>query len=149
MIRRPKKKTRHLLRRKKGGSLIGSLINTIGNALGSVAKHKDALKSVGEIASAAASAGKNTYDIVKSIKQKKMPDQNVVHQSDVQLQQQQALQQVIDRIRKLNTAAAPVGAAVGTGDKKSRQSSRRHPVNSGSSSRSRSATSFAAESPQW
>jgi hypothetical protein len=50
MIRRPKKKTRHLLRRKKGGSLIGSLINTIGNALGSVAKHKDALKSVGEIA---------------------------------------------------------------------------------------------------
>jgi hypothetical protein len=79
MIRRPKKKTRHLLRRKKGGSLIGSLINTIGNALGSVAKHKDALKSVGEIASAAASAGKNTYDIVKSIKQKKMPDQNVVH----------------------------------------------------------------------
>jgi hypothetical protein len=113
MIRRPKKKTRHLLRRKKGGSLIGSLINTIGNALGSVAKHKDALKSVGEIASAAASAGKNTYDIVKSIKQKKMPDQNVVHQSDVQ-----ALQQVIDRIRKLNTAAA----AVGTGDKKSRQS---------------------------
>jgi hypothetical protein len=100
MIRRPKKKTRHLLRRKKGGSLIGSLVNTIGNALGSVAKHKDALKSVGEIASAAASAGKNTYDIVKSIKQKKMPEQNVVHQSDVQLQQ------VIDRIRKLNTAAA-------------------------------------------
>ena len=130
MIRRPKKKTRHLLRRKKGGSLIGSLINTIENALDSVAKHKDALKSVGEIASAAASAGKNTYDIVKSIKQKKMPDQNAVHQSDVQLQQQQALQQVIDRIRKLNTAAA-----VGTGDKKSRQSSRRHPVNSGSSSR--------------
>jgi hypothetical protein len=80
MIRRPKKKTRHLLRRKKGGSLIGSLINTIGNALGSVAKHKDALKSVGEIASAAASAGKNTYDIVKSIKQKKkLPEQNVVH----------------------------------------------------------------------
>jgi hypothetical protein len=120
MIRRPKKKTRHLLRRKKGGSLIGSLINTIGNALGSVAKHKDALKSVGEIASAAASAGKNTYDIVKSIKQKKMPDQNVVHhviadaQSDVQLQ---ALQQVMDRIRKLNTAAA-----AGTGAKKSRQS---------------------------
>jgi hypothetical protein len=124
MIRRPKKKTRHLLRRKKGGSLIGSLINTIGNALGSVAKHKDALKSVGEIASAAASAGKNTYDIVKSIKQqkKKLPEQNVVHhvitdaQSDVQ-QQQQALQQVIDRIRKLNTAAA-----AGTGAKKSRQS---------------------------
>jgi hypothetical protein len=86
MIRRPKKKTRHLLRRKKGGSLIGSLMNTIGNALGSVAKHKDALKSVGEIACAAASAGNNTYDIVKSIKQqqhklhlKKLPDQNVVH----------------------------------------------------------------------
>jgi hypothetical protein len=85
MIRRPKKKTRHLLRRKKGGSLIGSLINTIENALGSVAKHKDALKSVGKIASADASAGKNTYDIVKSIKQqqhklqqKKLPDQNVV-----------------------------------------------------------------------
>jgi hypothetical protein len=101
------------------------LINTIGNALGSVAKHKDALKSVAEIVSSAASAGKNTYDIVKSIKQhkllqKKLPDQNVVHhvitdaQSDVQ---QQALQQVIDRIRKLNTAAA-----AGTGAKKSRQS---------------------------
>jgi hypothetical protein len=92
-----------------------------GNALGSVAKHKDALKSVGEIASAAASAGKNTNDIVKSIKQKKkLLDQNVVHhviadaQSDVQ---QQALQQVIDRIRKLNTAAA-----AGTSAKKSRQS---------------------------
>jgi hypothetical protein len=39
--------------------------------------------------------------------QKKLPDQNVVHQSDVQLQQ------VIDRIRKLNTAA-------GAGTKKSR-----------------------------
>jgi hypothetical protein len=112
-------------------------MNTIGNALGSVAKHKDALKNVGEIASAAASAGKNTYDIVKSIKQqqhklqqKKMPEQNVVHhvitdaQSDVQqLQQQQALQQVIDRIRKMNTAAA-AGAAVGSGTKKSRQSLR-------------------------
>jgi hypothetical protein len=66
MIRRPKKKTQHLLRRKKGGSLIGSLMNTIGNALGTVAKHKAAIKSVDEIASAAASAGKNTYDIVKS-----------------------------------------------------------------------------------
>jgi hypothetical protein len=45
-------------------------MNTIGNALGAVAKQKDAIKSVGEIANAAASAGKNTYDIVKPIKQK-------------------------------------------------------------------------------
>jgi hypothetical protein len=51
-----------------------------------------------------------------------LPEQNVVHhviadaQSDVQ--QQQALQQVIDRIRKLNIAAA--GAAAGAGAKKSR-----------------------------
>jgi hypothetical protein len=110
MIRRPKKKTQHLLRRKKGGSLIGSLMNTIGNALGSVAKHKDAFKSVGEIASAAASAGKNTYDIVKSIKQKKkVPEQNVVHHVIADAQSDVQLQQVIDRIRKLNTAAAGSG----------------------------------------
>jgi hypothetical protein len=75
--------------------------------------------------------------LLSQLGKKKLPEQNVVHhvitdaQSDVkQLQQQQALQQVIDRIRKLNTAAA------GTGAKKSRQSLRRHPVNSGSSSRS-------------
>jgi hypothetical protein len=64
-----------------------------------------------------------------------LPEQYVVHHviADVQsdLQQQQALQQVIDRIRKLNT--------VGTGTKKSRQSTsssslRRHLINNGSRS---------------
>jgi hypothetical protein len=111
-------------------------MNTIGNALGSVAKHKDALKSVGEIASAAASAGKNTYDIVKSIKQKKkLPEQNVVHHVIIDAQSDVQLQQVIDRIRKLNTAA---DGAAGSGTKKSRHSNR-----SVSRSGSRSGRGFA------